>query len=70
MNDNQIKLDLIETGSGVPLIYTHGWADDRTAWDGVIDSLGMRLVILLGVFGGMVSQMLLLQEITQNSYIK
>ena len=40
MNDNQIKLDLIETGSGVPLIYTHGWADDRTAWDGVIDSLG------------------------------
>ena len=64
MNDNQIKLDLIETGSGVPLIYTHGWADDRQHGMASLTLLAMRLVILLGVFGGMVSQMLLLQEIT------
>ena len=40
MNDHQINLDTSKTGNGVPLIYTHGWADDRTAWDGVIDSIG------------------------------
>ena len=40
MNDHQINLDTSKTGNGVPLIYTHGWADNRTAWDGVIDSLG------------------------------
>lgn len=33
-------LDVYEQGEGIPVIYTHGWADNRTAWDGVIDLLG------------------------------
>ena len=40
MDKTQINLDVLDTGKGVPIVYTHGWADDRTAWDGVIQSLG------------------------------
>ncbi|MCH1512572.1 MAG: alpha/beta hydrolase [Acidimicrobiales bacterium] len=39
MNNKQVMLDVYEQGEGIPAIYTHGWADDRTAWDGVINSL-------------------------------
>ncbi len=40
MDPNQVNLDIFEKGEGIPIVYTHGWADDRTAWDGVIQSLG------------------------------
>ena len=40
MNGHQINLDTEVTGKGMPVIYTHGWADDRSAWNGVIESLG------------------------------
>ena len=40
MNANHINIDFIAKGTGLPIVYTHGWADDRTAWDGVIESLG------------------------------
>ena len=40
MNANHINIDFIANGTGLPIVYTHGWADDRTAWDGVIESLG------------------------------
>lgn len=41
MHANKVNLDVFESGEGTPVIYTHGWADDRTVWDGVIQSLGV-----------------------------
>ena len=39
MDTNKVNIDVFESGEGIPIIYTHGWADDRTAWDGVIQLL-------------------------------
>ncbi len=38
------RLDIAtRDGDGPPtLVFTHGWADDRSSWDGVIDGIGGR----------------------------
>lgn len=36
------RLDIrtIEGSGGIPVVFTHGWANERSVWDGVMDSLG------------------------------
>jgi pimeloyl-ACP methyl ester carboxylesterase len=38
MND-QFYLDIHDSGVGSTIIFTHGWTDNRNAWDGVISNL-------------------------------
>ena len=38
MNDN-FFLDIHDTGFGSTIVFTHGWTDNRNAWDGVITNL-------------------------------
>lgn len=38
MNDN-FFLDIHDSGFGSTIVFTHGWTDDRNAWDGVITNL-------------------------------
>lgn len=33
------QLDIAESGAGPSVIFTHGWTDNRTSWDGVISEL-------------------------------
>ena len=40
MDISPANLDVSISGSGPSLVFTHGWTDDRTTWDGVVDSLG------------------------------
>lgn len=37
---SDIQLGISEHGAGIPLVFTHGWADKRAVWDGVISALG------------------------------
>ncbi|MEE9415691.1 MAG: alpha/beta hydrolase [Acidimicrobiales bacterium] len=39
MND-QIHLDVVESGSGMPMVFTHGWTDTKQAWEQTIAALG------------------------------
>ena len=38
MNDN-FFLDIHDSGFGSTIVFTHGWTDNRNAWDGVITNL-------------------------------
>ena len=38
MNDN-FFLDIPDSGFGSTIVFTHGWTDNRNAWDGVITNL-------------------------------
>lgn len=40
--DEPLHLAVTEVGAGAPntIVFTHGWADDRSVWQGVIDALG------------------------------
>ena len=38
MNDN-FFLDIHDTGFGSTIVFTHGWTDNRNAWDGIITNL-------------------------------
>tara|TARA_A200000159_G_scaffold144929_1_gene150198 strand:+ start:1258 stop:1929 length:672 start_codon:yes stop_codon:yes gene_type:complete len=38
MTDN-FFLDIHDSGFGSTIVFTHGWTDDRNAWDGVITNL-------------------------------
>lgn len=35
-----VHLHINEAGAGTPIVFTHGWADDSTAWDGTVAALG------------------------------
>ncbi len=37
---DSIFLDIEISGNGPAVVFTHGWADNRNAWDGVIGHLG------------------------------
>jgi pimeloyl-ACP methyl ester carboxylesterase len=37
--DEPIHLGITDTGEGPTVVFTHGWVDDRTVWDGVIAQL-------------------------------
>ena len=39
MSISPANLDLTIDGSGPSLVFTHGWTDDRTTWDGVVAEL-------------------------------
>ena len=39
-NLSDIRLGISECGAGAPLVFTHGWADTRSVWNGVISELG------------------------------
>ena len=32
-------LDIHDSGAGSTIVFTHGWTDNRNAWDGVISNL-------------------------------
>ncbi len=42
MTDQAADIHLATTvaGSGTPVVFTHGWADERSVWDGAIAALG------------------------------
>ena len=40
---SDIRLGISEHGTGAPLVFTHGWADERTVWDGVVSELGAEV---------------------------
>jgi len=42
-DSDPIFLDVEDSGVGPTIIFTHGWADNRNAWDGVIQSLGSKV---------------------------
>lgn len=37
---SEINLATTVGGEGIPIVFTHGWADDRTAWTDVVAGLG------------------------------
>ena len=37
--DDNFFLDIHDSGFGSTIVFTHGWTDDRNAWDGVITNL-------------------------------
>lgn len=37
---DHIHLATTDVGAGDTIVFTHGWADDRTVWDGLIAELG------------------------------
>lgn len=37
---SDVNLHISESGAGTPVVFTHGWADDSTAWDGTVAALG------------------------------
>lgn len=39
MEPTAANIDIAEQGRGPSLIFTHGWTDDRTSWDGVVAPL-------------------------------
>ena len=41
--NGSIFLDVEDSGQGPTIIFTHGWADNRNAWDGVISYLGPKV---------------------------
>ena len=41
--NGSIFLDVEDSGEGPAVIFTHGWADNRNAWDGVINYLGPKV---------------------------
>lgn len=40
MSITPANLDVSISGSGPSLVFTHGWTDDKTTWDGVVENLG------------------------------
>lgn len=42
-DSDPIFLDVEDSGVGPTVIFTHGWADNRNAWDGVIQFLGSKI---------------------------
>lgn len=37
---DQIDLDITESGTGTPIVFTHGWTDTKEAWASTISELG------------------------------
>ncbi len=35
----QVRLAVDDRGDGSPIVFTHGWADTRNVWDGIVDQL-------------------------------
>ncbi|MGI9624003.1 MAG: alpha/beta fold hydrolase [Acidimicrobiales bacterium] len=38
-SDESIHIATTNTGAGLPIVFSHGWMDDRHAWDGVVNDL-------------------------------
>ncbi|HJM27996.1 MAG: alpha/beta hydrolase [Acidimicrobiales bacterium] len=43
MDADSVFLDIQDFGKGPIVVFTHGWAHNRNAWDGVIDRLGKEI---------------------------
>jgi pimeloyl-ACP methyl ester carboxylesterase len=41
--DSNVRLAIDQSGSGTPVVFTHGWADTKQVWNGAIEALDGRV---------------------------